>query len=79
MDRSREMIFSRRFIMVMTPIGVAIGLHEAWRLAGGLVILMAAQMLVLGLVMWALVRTIRRESAETRAAEAAANEQENAR
>jgi hypothetical protein len=60
------MKFSSRLLMVTTPIGVAIGLHEAWRLAGGLVLLMAVQMLVLGGIAVAVVRMVRRESRELR-------------
>lgn len=61
MDRSQEMKFTRRMLLWITPIGVAIGLYEAWQLAGGLVVLMALQMLVLAVAMVALVRTVRRE------------------
>lgn len=50
-------------LLVTTPVGVAIGLYEAWQLAGGLVLLMAVQMGVLGLVIGSLVRVVRRESA----------------
>jgi SNF family Na+-dependent transporter len=62
MKSPERMKFSSRLLMVTTPIGVAIGLHEAWRLAGGLVLLMAVQMLVLGGIAVALVRMVRRES-----------------
>jgi hypothetical protein len=62
MERSEEARFSRRLLMVITPLGVAIGLFEAWHLAGGLVFLMALQMLVLTLVGVALVRRIRKEA-----------------
>jgi SNF family Na+-dependent transporter len=61
-----KMRFSNRMLMVITPIGVAIGLYEAWRLAGGLVFLMAVQILLLGLAAVALVRIVRREAKETR-------------
>lgn len=61
MDRSQEMKLTRKMLLWTTPIGVAIGLYEAWQLAGGLVVLMALQMLVLAAVMVALVRTVRRE------------------
>jgi SNF family Na+-dependent transporter len=66
MKRPEAMKFSSRLLMVITPVGVAIGLYEAWRLAGGLVLLMAVQVLILGLIGVALVRTIRRESKEQR-------------
>lgn len=64
MKRPRTMKFSSLVLAVITPLGVAIGLHEAWRLAGGLVFLMALQILVLTLVAVGLVRTMRRESAQ---------------
>jgi hypothetical protein len=63
MNRWHEMKFSRRVLLVATPLGMAIGLYEAWQLAGGLVLLMAAQLGVLGLVIGGLVRVVRREAA----------------
>jgi hypothetical protein len=67
MAKWHEMRFLRRVLLVTTPLGVAIGLYEAWRLAGGLVILMAAQLIVLALIVGGLVRVVRRESAQERA------------
>jgi len=64
MNRWNEMKFLRRVLLVTTPVGVAIGLYEAWRLAGGLVVLMATQLIVLGLIVGGLVRIARREQAE---------------
>lgn len=61
METRAPMAFSRRLLMVTTPLGVVIGLHEAWRLAGGLVVLVAAQILLLGIAAAALVRRIREE------------------
>ena len=66
MKSAERMKFSSRMLMIITPLGVAIGLHEAWRLAGGLVLLMAVQMLVLGGIAVAVVRMVRRESKEIR-------------
>jgi hypothetical protein len=63
MDRSREMRFSRRMLVAITPVGVGMGLYEAWHLAGGLVFLMAFQILILTGVVVGLVRTVRREAA----------------
>ena len=63
MDTSQEMKFTGRMLLVTTPIGVAIGLYEAWHLAGGMVFLMALQMLILGIACWALVRVVQREKA----------------
>lgn len=57
----RQMKFSTRMLMVLTPLGLAIGLHEAWRLAGGMVVLVATQILILSLVAVAVVRRIRKE------------------
>ena len=64
MNRWNEMKFLRRVLLVTTPVGVAIGPYEAWRLAGGLVVLMATQLIVLGLIVGGLVRIARREQAE---------------
>jgi hypothetical protein len=66
MNRWHEMKFSRRLLIAATPLGMAIGLYEAWQLAGGLVVLMAVQLGVLALVMGGLVRVARRESAAAR-------------
>ncbi len=68
MNRWNEMRILRHVLLVTTPVGVAIGLYEAWRLAGGLVVLMASQMIVLGLIVAGLVRVVRREAAAERAA-----------
>jgi hypothetical protein len=61
MESYRPMLFSKRMLMVITPVGVVIGLHEAWRLAGGMVVLVAAQILILGIAGFALVRKVREE------------------
>ena len=66
MSSSEKMKFSSRLLMVITPIGVAIGLYEAWHLAGKLVFLMALQVLLLAAGAYALVRIVRRESAQRR-------------
>jgi hypothetical protein len=64
MDRNAEPRFSRRMLVALTPVGVGIGLYEAWQLAGGLVVLMAAQIAILTAVAVALVRVVRRESVQ---------------
>lgn len=69
MTRVERMKFSSRMLMVITPIGVAIGLYEAWHLAGKLVFLMALQMLVLTGVTVAIVRKVRREAAQKRSSD----------
>lgn len=61
MPLKRRMTFFTGLLLVITPLGVAIGLHEAWRLAGGLVVLVAGQILVLTLAAIAVVRRIRKE------------------
>ena len=56
------MRIARPILLVSTPIGVAFGLREAWRLAGpGMALLMAAMLAVVGGLVWMTVRTIRRE------------------
>jgi hypothetical protein len=64
MTRTEKMKFSNRLLMVITPIGVAIGLYEAWHLAGKLVFLMALQILLLAAAAYAVVRMVRRESSK---------------
>lgn len=66
MTTPESMKFSSRLLMVITPIGVAIGLYEAWFLAGKLVFLVALQILLLAIIAVAVVRVIRRESAQKR-------------
>jgi hypothetical protein len=51
-------------LLVTTPIGVGWGLYEGWRLAGGLVFLMAALIGLIGVAMGSVVLTIRRERRE---------------
>jgi uncharacterized protein (DUF58 family) len=60
------MRIAKPLLLIITPIGVAIGLYEAWRLAGGLVFLMAALLGVVTVAMVSVVRTIRREQAMER-------------
>jgi len=58
------MKIAKPLLLVTTPIGLAIGLYEGWRLAGGLVLIMAALMGVIGVAIGSVVYTIRRERAE---------------
>jgi hypothetical protein len=51
-------------LLVTTPVGVGWGLYEGWRLAGGLVFLMAALIGLIGVAMGSVVLTIRRERRE---------------
>lgn len=55
------MKIAKPLLLVTTPIGLALGLYEGWRLAGGLVFLMAAMIGVFGVAVASIVRTIRRE------------------
>lgn len=49
-------------LLVTTPIGVAFGLREAWRLAGpAMAVLMAMMLAVVGAFVWWTVRRIRQE------------------
>ncbi|MEO8314702.1 MAG: hypothetical protein ABI645_07895 [Pseudomonadota bacterium] len=66
MKTPERMKFSSRLLMVITPLGVAIGLYEAWHLAGKLVFLMALQIIALAAGVVAVVRIVRRESAQKR-------------
>jgi hypothetical protein len=60
------MKIAKPLLLVSTPLGVAWGLLEAYRLAGGLVILMAAMIGMLGVAAGTVVAAIRRESAAAR-------------
>lgn len=61
MKDQRQMKFSTRLLMVITPIGAVLGIMEAWRLAGGLVAIVAAQILLMSLAGVALLRRMREE------------------
>lgn len=58
------MKIAKPMLLITTPIGVGFGLYEGWRLAGGLVVLMAALLAGITAAVWALARTIRREQRE---------------
>lgn len=55
------MKIAKPILLVSTPIGVVGGLHEAWRLAGGLAFLMLLMLCALGFAAASVVLTIRRE------------------
>jgi predicted MFS family arabinose efflux permease len=62
------MRIAKPILLVATPIGLAFGLYEGWRLAGGLVVIMAMMILLVGAAMMSVVLTVRREKrAETAA------------
>jgi lysozyme family protein len=53
---------ARPILFASTPVGVAFGLREAWRLAGpAMALLMAAMVAVVGAFVWMTVRRIRQE------------------
>ena len=57
------MRIAKPLLLTLTPIGVAGGLFQAYRLGGGgLVFLMGAMLLVVGIAIGSVVLTIRRES-----------------
>ena len=58
------MKIAKPLLLISTPIGVAGGLYEAFRLAGGLAFIMLALVAVIGAAMAMLVTTIRRERRE---------------
>ncbi len=57
------MRIAKPILLVSTPLGVAFGLLEGYRLAGGLVLLMAAMLGLVSVAAASIVRTIRRERA----------------
>lgn len=62
--RLAEMRIAKPLLLITTPLGVIGGLHEAWRLAGGLVFLMFALVAMIGAAIGMLVMTIRKEERE---------------
>ncbi len=64
------MRIAKPLLIVLTPLGVAFGLREAWRLAGGLVFLMAAMVAFIGAALGSLVYIARRERAAQQARDA---------
>lgn len=65
------MRIAKPFLLVTTPIGLALGLYEGWRLAGGLVVIMGAMIALVGAAMLSVVLTVRREKRAADAAERA--------
>ena len=57
------MRIAKPLLLVTTPVGMLWGLIEGWRLAGGLVFLMALMMGVVGAGVAGVVRVIRAEQA----------------
>jgi len=69
------MRIAKPMLLVTTPIGLGVGLYEGWRLAGGLVFIMAALMLVIGVAFGSVVYTIRKERRQEEARKQAAESQ----
>ena len=55
------MKIAKPLLLVSTPVGVLVGLYEAWRLIGGLTFLMVVMLGVLSIAVGSVVTTIRRE------------------
>jgi hypothetical protein len=55
------MRIAKPLLLVSTPLGMVTGLFEAYRMVGGLAIVMFAMMSVLGVAAASVVLTIRRE------------------
>lgn len=62
------MRIAKPLLLVTTPIGVVMGVYEAFRLAGGLAFLMIALLLMISAAFGMLVMTIRKEEAQLREA-----------
>jgi hypothetical protein len=60
------MKIARPLLMVTTPIGLAEGFYECYRLAGGLLFLMVAMVGVMVVALASVVTTIRREERQSR-------------
>ena len=58
------MKIAKPLLLVSTPLGIVTGLIEAYRLVGGLAILMFAMMGMLGVAAASVVFTIRKEKRE---------------
>lgn len=60
------MTIAKPLLMVSTPVGMIWGLIEGWRMAGGLVFLMALMMGVVGAGVAGVVRVVRAEQGSAR-------------
>jgi hypothetical protein len=67
-DDRYPMRIAKPLLLIATPLGIAGGLYEAWRLAGGLVFLMAALLAMMTMAASMLVMTIRKERRAGRSA-----------
>ena len=57
---------AKPILVVTTPLGVAIGLYQAWQFGPRLAVLMAVMIGVLGTLVWFTVRRIRAEQEQER-------------
>ena len=57
----QRMRIAKPLLLVSTPLGIVTGLFEAYRLVGGLAVLMFAMMALLGVAAAGIVLTIRKE------------------
>lgn len=60
------MRIAKPILLVSTPLGLVLGLREAYRLAGGLVILMAIMVTLFGIGILGIVRAVKAESREAK-------------
>ena len=60
------MRIAKPILAVTTPLGVAIGLYQAWQFGPHLAVLMTIMMGVLGALVWFTVRRIRAEHKQQR-------------
>lgn len=65
--RSHRMRIGKPLLLTITPLGVAGGVYEGYRLTGGLVFLMLAMLCLIGVAICTVVATVRRETAAERA------------
>lgn len=68
------MKIAKPLLLVTTPLGLAFGIYEGYRLAGGLVFLMVALIAFISAAMATVVSTVRRERRAEEAARRAATE-----
>jgi hypothetical protein len=62
---------AKPLLLITTPIGLAEGFYECYRLAGGLLFLMVAMVGVMGVALATVIATIRREERASRGVQAA--------
>jgi hypothetical protein len=70
------MRIAKPMLLVSTPVGMIVGIYEAFRLAGGLALLMVALMATIGAAFAMLATTIRRERASELANASATSSEE---